>query len=174
MLHYLGKLIPFPSVYLQGSDRSICQRTASAVAKKSRTRACGTWCHFSWMALSKWRKRRKGAGNEMLGIVAAVGLTKLNVFVLTTNTEYKLKNALKRNNQFTSWHNFHFSRNQAKSSHANAQKELVGGWVVSGRAQSKATHNSHHKTRNNKPKNNTKTSPQGHQKLAASHFLECF
>lgn len=54
------------------------------------------------MALSKWRKRRKGAGNEMLGIVAAVGLTKLNVFVLTTNTEYKLKNALKRNNQFTS------------------------------------------------------------------------
>jgi len=44
----------------------------------------------------------KRAGNKTLGIVAAVGLTKLSVFVLTTNTEYKLKNALKRNNQFTS------------------------------------------------------------------------
>lgn len=172
-----ANLSPFPRYTFKVRIVQFANEPHQLLAKKSRTRACGTWCHFSWMALSKWRKRRKGAGNEMLGIVAAVGLTKLNVFVLTTNTEYKLKNALKRNNQFTSWHNFHFSRNQAKSSHANAQKELVGGgggWVVSGRAQSKATHNSHHKTRNNKPKNNTKTSPQGHQKLAASHFLECF
>lgn len=38
----------------------------------------------------------------LLLVLMLVLLTKLNVFVLTTNTEYKLRNALKRNNQFTS------------------------------------------------------------------------
>ena len=37
-------------------------------------------------------------------------------YVLTgNNMEYKLKNVLKRNNQFTFWHNFHFSRKKNKT-----------------------------------------------------------
>jgi len=52
------------------------------------------------------------------------------------------------------------------------KKNLRGrAWWKSGWGQDKATHNSHHKTGNKKQ---YKVSPQRHQKLAASHFFECF
>lgn len=96
------------SDFFEGSDRLICFGASAVCAGRAHDVISVEWLLKS--AEKNVRKKCKSQATivdvppavVVVGALLLLLLTKPSVFVLTTNTEYKLRNALKRNNQFTS------------------------------------------------------------------------